>query len=252
MARASQGAACTPDVLQKRLAYWQAQTVAELRLACKSNECAASGNKSVLACRLSLKGLPVQVPETPSAAKRKADAQVPETPSSKAAGKRKAGDAGSEAKAPKAPKTSAQPPARGGSTGLKSSKAALDLADAAGLKTADVKASLNAYVKSLAQMVDADWHDSYEETAEKASEWFEACGDIIESCLSVGVGRGVAFDRCHEALKIVADTWSNINAIPFRGDVGVVGARLHQEAAHDAARHRPPLLRPQALAHARL
>merc|ERR1712039_162862 len=36
----------------------------------------------------------------------------------------------------------------------------------------------------------------------------------------VGVSRGVAFDKCHEILKVLVDTWSNINAIPFRGDPG--------------------------------
>ena len=65
-----------------------------------------------------------------------------------------------------------------------------------------------------------DWHDSYEETAEEACEWFSKCGDAVEACLRVGVSHGVAFDQCHEVLKLVADTWDNINAIPFRGDVG--------------------------------
>jgi hypothetical protein len=65
-----------------------------------------------------------------------------------------------------------------------------------------------------------DWHDSYEETAEEACEWFSKCGDAVEACLRVGVGTGVGFDQCHEVLKLVADTWDNINAISFRGDVG--------------------------------
>ena len=75
-------------------------------------------------------------------------------------------------------------------------------------------------VKSLAHTVNADWHDSYEETAEEACEWFSKCGTAVEASLRVGVGHGVAFDQCHEVLKLVADTWANINAIPFRGDVG--------------------------------
>lgn len=28
---------------------------------------------------------------------------------------------------------------------------------------------------------------------------------------------GAGFEKCHEILKVVADTWSNIQAIPFRG-----------------------------------
>ena len=144
--------------------------------------------------------------------------QVPDTPSSpvpKAAGKRKA----TPAAVPKlkAPKTSNELAA------LKSSKAALrnvDAADLAAVKVADVKRLLNAYVKSLAHTVDRDWHDSWEETGQEVCEWFEKSGDAIEAAMKVGVGHGVAIDQCHEVLKIVADTWSNINTIPFRRDVG--------------------------------
>jgi len=38
----------------------------------------------------------------------------------------------------------------------------------------------------------------------------------VEAVLRVGVGRGAAMDQCHEVLKLVVDTWSNIEAIPFR------------------------------------
>lgn len=49
---------------------------------------------------------------------------------------------------------------------------------------------------------------------------FSKCGAAVEACLRVGVGHGVAFDQCHEVLKLISDTWGNINAIPFRCDVG--------------------------------
>ena len=49
--------------------------------------------------------------------------------------------------------------------------------------------------------------------------WFGKAGKAVEAALRVA-GEGVALDQCHEALKLVADTWSNINAIPFRSDVG--------------------------------
>ena len=165
-----------------------------------------TGNKAVLSIRLALKSLPATVPaEAP-----------PSAPSSKAAGKRKAEDAASSAE-PKAAKTPNPNPLPKSS---KKDLAAVDAADLSALKTADVKKMLNAHVKSLAHTVDRDWHDSYEETAEEACEWFKKCGRVVEAALRVGVGQGVGFDLCHEALKIVADTWSNINAIPFRGDVG--------------------------------
>ncbi len=34
----------------------------------------------------------------------------------------------------------------------------------------------------------------------------------------MGVEHGAGFGQCHEVLKQVADTWTNILAIPFRGD----------------------------------
>lgn len=48
-------------------------------------------------------------------------------------------------------------------------------------------------------------------------EWLEDCGQRVESVLRVGVGLGAAFGQCHDVLKHVADTWTNICAIPFRG-----------------------------------
>ena len=36
-----------------------------------------------------------------------------------------------------------------------------------------VKKKLNAHVKTLARMVDSDWHDGYEEQGEECMEWIE-------------------------------------------------------------------------------
>ena len=191
--------------LQRRVQHWKAMSVAELKTECSAARCSVTGNKTVLALRLALKSLPAEVPVATPA------------PASKAAGKRKASD-GSQ------PKTKASKPAAKPSNELaclKSSKAALAKADAnelALIKTADLKKSLNAHVQSLARTVDADWHDSYEETAEEACEWFGQAGAAVEACMSVAA-QGVALDQCHEALKLVADTWANIQAIPFRCDV---------------------------------
>ena len=188
--------------LQRRVQHWKAMSVAELKTECSSARCSVTGNKSVLALRLALKSLPAEVTiATPA-------------PASKAAGKRKASEGSTE------PKTKASKPSNELAC-LKSSKAALAKADAnelALIKTADLKKSLNAHVQSLARTVNADWHDSYEETAEEACEWFGKAGAAVEACLSVAA-QGVALDQCHEALKLVADTWANIQAIPFRCDV---------------------------------
>lgn len=192
--------------LQRRVQHWKALSVAELKTECSAARCTVTGNKSVLALRLALKSLPADVPMATPA------------PTSKAAGKRKASEGSVE------PKTKASKPETKASNELaclKSSKAALAKADAnelALIKTADLKKSLNSHVTSLAHTVDRDWHDSYEETAEGACEWFGKAGAAVEACMSVA-GQGVALDQCHEALKLVADSWANIQAIPFRCDV---------------------------------
>lgn len=64
--------------LQARVAHWKTASAAALKGACGNAGCQISGNKSVLALRLALKGLPENVP-----------AASP-TPATKAAGKRKA------------------------------------------------------------------------------------------------------------------------------------------------------------------
>jgi len=79
------------------------------------------------------------------------------------------------------------------------------------------KVSLNTFVQQLADAVDADWHDSYEETSEMLQDWLQDCGERSQSVLKVGIRTGAEFGCCHEVLKHIADTWANIKAIPFRG-----------------------------------
>eukprot|EP00037_Helgoeca_nana_P025218 m.273589 g.273589 ORF g.273589 m.273589 type:complete len:129 (+) comp26885_c1_seq7:5108-5494(+) len=68
----------------------------------------------------------------------------------------------------------------------------------------------------LASMVNADWHDSYEETGEMLQSWWCDCRERVKVATRVGISAGVAMDQCHELFKLVVDVWSNINAIPFR------------------------------------
>jgi hypothetical protein len=75
----------------------------------------------------------------------------------------------------------------------------------------------------MAQARDDDWHDSYEETDEMMHEWLGDCIKHAANVLRVGVERGVGIDKCHEILKAIADSWSNINAISFRGGAGMSG-----------------------------
>lgn len=80
-----------------------------------------------------------------------------------------------------------------------------------------IRKELNAYVKDMAKTVDDDWHDSYEETDGMLHEWLEDCTSRAEAVLEVGVVKGLAMDRCHEVLKLIVDTWTSIQSIPFRG-----------------------------------
>jgi len=96
------------------------------------------------------------------------------------------------------------------------SGAAASAAERTAVDAEAVKQELNAHVQSLAQHRPY-WHDSYEETGEELQQWFETCGERVNSVLCVGVKGGKEFGNCHELLKHVADTWSNILAIPFRG-----------------------------------
>jgi hypothetical protein len=50
----------------------------------------------------------------------------------------------------------------------------------------------------LASMVNADWHDSYEETGEMLQSWWCDCRERVKVATRVGISAGVAMDQCHE------------------------------------------------------
>ena len=54
----------------------------------------------------------------------------------------------------------------------------------------EVRITLNDFVKQLAQTVDDDWHDSYEETDEMLCEWFQACAESVADVLRIVVATG--------------------------------------------------------------
>ena len=57
-------------------------------------------------------------------------------------------------------------PSAKGSVALSAEAAAL-------VNVSEVRKTLNEYVTNMAQTVNADWHDSYEETDEMLSEWLQ-------------------------------------------------------------------------------
>ena len=73
-----------------------------------------------------------------------------------------------------------------------------------------VKKQLNAHVKTLARMVNSDWHDGYEEQGEECLEWVASCGALVESALRVGVAFGCGHELGHAVLMCAA-------ALPLAG-----------------------------------
>jgi hypothetical protein len=84
------------------------------------------------------------------------------------------------------------------------------------IKAAPIKKTLKEIVKTLAQQVDADWHDGYEEQAETKGEWFEAIQGPLQAVLDIGVGKQTALLQCNEVLKIVSDSFYDLLACPCR------------------------------------
>ena len=80
-----------------------------------------------------------------------------------------------------------------------------------------VKKKLNAHVKTLARMVDSDWHDGYEEQGEECMEWIASCGALVESALRVGVAFGCGHELGHAVLMCAA-------ALPMAGAPAMKGA----------------------------
>ena len=83
-----------------------------------------------------------------------------------------------------------------------------------------VKKKLNAHVKTLARMVDSDWHDGYEEQGEECMDWIASCGALVESALRVGVAFGCGHELGHAVLMCAA-------ALPMAGAPAMKGAGGH-------------------------
>lgn len=97
-----------------------------------------------------------------------------------------------------------------------------------------VKKDLKAFVKTVAQLVDRNWHDGYEEQGEELanhkaliSEHFERINTLIMH----EPASEKALTRAHEILEIIADSWADMQAVRFCFRVGafsvVFSARRH-------------------------
>eukprot|EP00483_Globobulimina_turgida_P007134 UN07148 len=82
----------------------------------------------------------------------------------------------------------------------------------------EFKKKMNQYVKSLAKMVNLDWHDGWEEQGEELQEYFQYLQKPA-ICIYEYVIKQRDYDKLNEILKNMADSWDNIHTIPFRGGV---------------------------------
>ena len=91
------------------------------------------------------------------------------------------------------------------------------------LDDVQLKKRLLDIVKSLAAMVDADWHDSYEETGEVIREYVGSLephlSAVLECCASASV-TPAALARCNLVMVEIADSWRAMSGVPFRCDPG--------------------------------
>ena len=187
------------------------KTVPELKTLCKAAGCPMTGAKGVLVGYLL-------------------------DPANNQKGKRKAagGASGGQSKAAKAARAMAGP---------------WSATEEPGVDPAQAEASLRRFVNSCASHVDArgasvpmraraasfrrldarrfasarppprsrrNWHDCYESTGLLLHKYMEDCLERAEACIAVA-RKGEGYDLCHRTLCAVADTWDDMQAIPFRG-----------------------------------
>jgi hypothetical protein len=69
---------------------------------------------------------------------------------------------------------------------------------------------MTGYVKTVAEMVDADWHDGWEDQCEEVNRYCEAMAAVAQAVYDIAVEKGVGFHRCNEVMKVsVQPSWSS-------------------------------------------
>jgi hypothetical protein len=86
-------------------------------------------------------------------------------------------------------------------------------------KLKPLKSSLLQYVRRVAEMVNANWHDGYEEQGEELEKYTQSLTVPLQAVYNLAVAHGVGYARCHEVMLLIADSWENMNAIPMRGGI---------------------------------
>ncbi|CAN0360414.1 unnamed protein product, partial [Ectocarpus sp. 12 AP-2014] len=75
------------------------------------------------------------------------------------------------------------------------------------------------HVKNVHKLVDADWHDGGEDQAEALYEYFKGFQRFVGGVFNLAVRNGAAFERGHEVMKALADSWENVKSIPARSGI---------------------------------
>jgi len=75
--------------------------------------------------------------------------------------------------------------------------------------------SLRDYVHSLAESVDADWYGSYDQNGDDLRGYMDEIIERAQACLRI-ISKGAGYDSAFRTICTIADTWDDINCIPFR------------------------------------
>ena len=79
----------------------------------------------------------------------------------------------------------------------------------------EYKKKMNGYVRTMAKMVNRDWHDGWQEQGEELQEYFQYLKEPSKTVYQYVIKQR-DYEKLNEILKNMADSWSNIHAIPFR------------------------------------
>ena len=81
------------------------------------------------------------------------------------------------------------------------------------------KLLIKGHVKNLIQLVQADWHDGYDFQEDEIGRYKTSLEPILQAVYNISVIGEKEFVRCHDIIKVIADSWVNLIAVPKRGGV---------------------------------
>ncbi len=85
---------------------------------------------------------------------------------------------------------------------------------------ATVKKLLSEYVQSVAEMVDADWHDGWDEQGEELCHYYDDLAKTAKAVYRITVVHGTGFQHCHVVRHGVIDASTHRNGLHIGTRVG--------------------------------